>query len=140
MKLEERKGNLFEVGEKYHLAHCVSSDVEMGQGIAVDFQKNFNLRKKLLNFNEFERKYPICIQIGKVFNLITKNKYWDNPSYQSFRDSLEIAKKLIIENNVRHLAMPKMGCGLDRLEWVLVREIIKDVFKDVEIEILVMYL
>jgi hypothetical protein len=33
--------------------------------------------------------------------------------------------------------MPIIGCGLDRLQWDKVSEIIKDVFKDTDIEILV---
>lgn len=52
-------------------------------------------------------------------------------------------KNFIVTNNkyakeqIQYLAMPKIGCGLDRLQWGKVREIIKDVFNDVNIEILV---
>ncbi len=33
--------------------------------------------------------------------------------------------------------MPKIGCGLDGLNWDIVRSIIKEVFKDTDIEILI---
>ncbi len=33
--------------------------------------------------------------------------------------------------------MPKIGCGLDRLQWGLVREIVEEVFEGVDAEILV---
>lgn len=33
--------------------------------------------------------------------------------------------------------MPKIGCGLDKLEWDKVEEIIKETFKDCDIDILV---
>lgn len=44
---------------------------------------------------------------------------------------------LFFDGMVTKLAMPKIGCGLDILEWNKVSEIIKDVFKDTDIEILV---
>jgi hypothetical protein len=36
--------------------------------------------------------------------------------------------------------MPKIGCGLDKLDWSKVRSIIEDIFEDVDCEIVVMYL
>jgi O-acetyl-ADP-ribose deacetylase (regulator of RNase III) len=40
-------------------------------------------------------------------------------------------------HGINKVAMPIIGCGLDRLQWDKVSEIIKDVFKDTDIEILV---
>lgn len=39
--------------------------------------------------------------------------------------------------NIHKIAMPTIGCGLDRLQWDKVSEIIKEVFKDSDLEILV---
>ena len=33
--------------------------------------------------------------------------------------------------------MPRIGCGLDGLDWGIVKAIIKDVFEDTDIEILI---
>ena len=41
---------------------------------------------------------------------------------------------------IKRLAMPKIGCGLDKLKWEDVSKIIKDVFSDTDIEIIVCYL
>ena len=38
---------------------------------------------------------------------------------------------------INKIAMPVIGCGLDRLEWAEVRNTIKDVFKNDNIGILV---
>lgn len=35
------------------------------------------------------------------------------------------------------LAMPRIGCGLDKLEWSKVKAIIEEVFADTDVEILV---
>ena len=40
-------------------------------------------------------------------------------------------------NNINKIAMPIIGCGLDRLEWNKVSQIIQDLFCDIDIEILV---
>ena len=37
----------------------------------------------------------------------------------------------------KKIAMPHIGCGLDRLEWPKVRNIIQEVFHDDGIEILI---
>ena len=46
-------------------------------------------------------------------------------------------KELCNEIHVTKIAMPIIGCGLDRLQWDKVSEIIKEVFKNKNIEILV---
>ena len=49
-------------------------------------------------------------------------------------------KEIVIMNNIKFIAMPKIGCGLDRLQWDKVKEIIINTFKDIDLEILVCYL
>ena len=137
MILKEEKRNLFEVDDKYYLAHCISEDCAMGAGIAVDFQKRFNLRNKLFKCNI---KYPTCIPVGRVYNLITKAKYWNKPTYNSLESTLIGMRELALLGDIKFIAMPKIGCGLDRLQWGKVREMLHEVFKDTDIEILVCHL
>lgn len=44
------------------------------------------------------------------------------------------------ENNIEKIAMPKIGCGLDKLNWCDVSSAIKEIFADSSIEIVVCYL
>lgn len=46
-------------------------------------------------------------------------------------------KNICVEKQIQKIAMPIIGCGLDGLKWDKVSEIIKDVFNDINIEILV---
>ena len=41
---------------------------------------------------------------------------------------------------VQELAMPRIGCGLDRLDWNVVKKMIKDIFKNDDIKITIYYL
>jgi len=137
MIIKEINQNLFEVGEEYHLAHCISSDCVMGAGIAVEFQRRFDLRPELLKFN---RVHPRVIKVGRVFNLITKAKCTDKPTYGTMLSCLYQLREGCDIANVKLLAMPRIGCGLDKLLWARVRGLIQDVFQDSMIEIVVCYL
>jgi O-acetyl-ADP-ribose deacetylase (regulator of RNase III) len=46
-------------------------------------------------------------------------------------------KFIATQSGITKIAMPIIGCGLDRLQWDRVSEIIKEVFKNTDIEILV---
>lgn len=129
MKINVKKGNLFELDEKeYYFVHCISSDCAMGAGIAIEFQKRFRLRSKLLSeWSVSERKHPCCIFTNRVFNLITKEKYWNKPMYESLRQTIiEMLEIITDDESIVKLAMPKIASGLDRLQWSKVLEILKE--------------
>ena len=144
MIYKEEKRDLFSVSEEYYLAHCISADFGMGKGIVVEFNKRFDMKRKLQKtypdyLNQWTHKKMIgdCIQQDRVFNLITKERYYQKPTYKSLTNALKEMKELCNEIHVNKIAMPIIGCGLDRLQWDKVSEIIKDIFKDTDIEILV---
>lgn len=139
MKLIEKKMNLFDVSDGYYLAHCISDDYNMGAGIAIEFNRRYHMKNKLMKY--FDDGMGLggagCVLIDRVFNLITKEKYWHKPTYKTLTQALSSMAEQCIELNIKKIAMPKIGCGLDRLQWGRVREILKEVFRDIDIEILV---
>ncbi len=124
-----------------YYAHCISRDYALGAGIAVEFDKRYDMRNRLLKLAE-EKPETLdekCIEVENVFNLITKEKYWEKPSYNSLEESLlEMKEKL--SKNKKKLVIPKIGCGLDRLSWDKVEPMVQEIFKDLDIEIVVCYL
>ena len=140
MTYKEEIRDLFSVPDDYYLAHCISADFGMGKGIVVEFNKRFDMKNKLQSkYPHFISQYTggNCLLEGRVFNLVTKPNYWSKPTYKTLLTSLMCMKSLCLKNNVKKLAMPVIGCGLDRLEWCKVSDIIKEVFEDTDIEILV---
>lgn len=144
MKYNEEVRDLFSVGNDYYLAHCISADFGMGKGIVVEFNKRFDMKKKLVSkYTDFIRYWDndtdkgTCLLEGRVFNLITKRNYWLKPTYETLTNALVAMKILAINNSVTKIAMPVIGCGLDRLSWDKVSQIIKSVFEDTDVEILV---
>lgn len=126
-----------------YYAHCISRDYALGAGIAVEFDKRYDMRNRLLKLAE-EKPETLdekCIEVENVFNLITKEKYWEKPSYKSLEESLlEMKKKLSKNKNIKKLVIPKIGCGLDRLSWDKVEPMVQELFKDLDIELVVCYL
>lgn len=142
MIFKEINGDLFESDEKYTLVHCISADCAMGAGIAKTFDDRMPKMKKLLKRtireNNMQGYFAILYQGERnVMNLITKERYWHKPTYSSLKASLLNAKNIAIRNNIKYLAMPVIGCGLDRLQWSKVSVMIKEVFADTDIEIVV---
>lgn len=140
--IREENMDLFTVPQGYYLAHCISNDFALGAGIAVQFDKIYNMRYKLNKI--FEENLFLdrnCVGksllIDNVFNLVTKEKAYQKPTYENLQKSLIDMKNRIEELSIQKLAIPQIGCGLDKLDWDIVKEIIEEIFNDMDIEILV---
>lgn len=130
--------DLFTMPQGYYLAHCISADFALGAGIAKAFDSVYNMRFKLFRQHpDYEYQCGDAILIDNTFNLVTKQKYWHKPTYDSLREALEMMKEQLDFLGVTKLAMPRVGCGLDRLSWPQVYDIICEVFEDMDIEIVI---
>ena len=136
MKLTEECRDLFGVKGDYYLVHCIASDLCLGAGIAVPMQQRFGLRQAIRASGESVES-PTCILTGRVLNLITKSKSYGKPTYSSFQFALEKMREIVVKEGITKIAMPKIGCGLDRLQWTLVKHLIEETFRDIEGENLV---
>jgi O-acetyl-ADP-ribose deacetylase (regulator of RNase III) len=137
VKFDEARMDLFDVDESYHLAHCIATDLCMGKGIAVPMNERFDLRRQMREIDQARLLHPTCVLTGRVFNLITKSRSWDKPTPEHFLASLRKMRDMCVEKGVGRLAMPRLGCGLDRLPWPSVRDAVKKEFFETDVEVLV---
>lgn len=137
MDLIELRKDLFTMPDEYFLAHCISADAKMGAGIAVLFRKKFRLSSLQERATRNELEVGNCYKVDRVLNLITKSKYWHKPTYESLTAAVRSMKEICVIESISKLAMPEIGCGLDKLQWGRVKEILKEEFKDIPIEITV---
>jgi O-acetyl-ADP-ribose deacetylase (regulator of RNase III) len=144
MIYKEETRDLFSVPDDYYLAHCISADFGMGKGIAVEFNKHFDMKHNLQTkypdyINEWHKHRYLgkCIVEGRVLNLVTKERYFHKPTYESMANALYEMMSMCVTNGITKVAMPIIGCGLDRLKWDRVSEMIQEIFFDIDIEILV---
>lgn len=149
MTIREEQRDLFTVPTDYILVHCISADFALGAGIAKEFARR-GVKAQLIENYYGMVKAGDCVVTATTgwrleFNLVTKEKYWQKPTYNSLKAalinaklySLMVADKGVEKPKPVKLAMPRIGCGLDKLEWSKVKAIIEEVFADADVEILV---
>lgn len=141
MKFTIKNQDLFTVSKDYYLCHCISADFALGAGIAKKFAE-MGVKKELVR--EYSGILPYspgyCLYTAVTnwqgeYNLVTKDKHYQKPTLESVRRAIESMKQVVYDGE--KIAMPKIGCGLDRLNWEDVESIIKEVFADTDAEILV---
>jgi O-acetyl-ADP-ribose deacetylase (regulator of RNase III) len=137
MILSELQGDLFEIGDEYQLAHCISADAKMGAGIAVQFTKRFDLSALQAQAATHPLEIGLCYPVGRALNLVTKAKYWHKPTYGTLTAAVTSLRDVCLEQGITKIGMPQIGCGLDRLKWDKVKAIIAQTFENTEIEIVV---
>ena len=146
MQYREEVRDLFTVDDSYVLAHCISSDFVMGAGIAAQFTKRGVKRTLMRTYSQvwYGKGYCFPCAMGEytVCNLVTKEKFYHKPTYETLKDSLINMRELLDERKSfkgvpTKIAMPLIGCGLDGLKWERVKIIITEVFKNTDYDILV---
>ena len=144
MTYREETRDLFTVPEGCCLAQCISADLAMGKGIAVAFNRHFDMKRRLRQrCPNYREEYAArgtggdCILEGRVLNLVTKERYFQKPTLSSMEAALREMRAVCRREEIRRVAMPRIGAGLDRLPWEDVSALIKAVFAGMDIEILV---
>lgn len=146
MIFREEQGDLFtdDILREYALCHCISSDFALGAGIAETFSAMGVKRRLCAEFPRLwqGRGYCLFVEVNGIIaaNLVTKERYFHKPTLDTLRQSLTDLRRQAAERNLKRLAMPKIGCGLDKLKWEDVRAVIKEIFNETDIEILVRYI
>lgn len=142
--IREIKGDIFNyITDNDYIAHCISGDFVLGAGIAKEIDKRYEVKKVLKsnpNFKKYQSGVGYVLVTDKVFNLVTKEKYWEKPNYCTLEKCLETLMQMCIGHHLRSIHMPRIGCGLDRLDWKIVYPMIARVFKDSGIDVNIYYL
>ena len=141
--LVERKGDLFDEANDATaaLAHCVSQDLHMGAGIAVQFKQRYGSVDILKQLNPTVGNVIFLSREQRfVFYLVTKARYFHKPTYATLKNALLYLRDRCQTYGIKTLSMPRIGCGLDGLEWPRVKALLYTVFSDLAITITVYHL
>ena len=114
------------------IAHCISADAKMSKGFAE------TICRRVIVLQEYYRRAKTTIGSALpywdpesnnfIYNLVTKSNFFEKPTLDNLRISLENMRRHALVNNVTKISMPKFGCGLDRLQWTDVFKLIRDTF------------
>ena len=138
----EEQLDLFTVSPDYSLAHCVAKDIKMSRGIASVFKRKFGRVQELADQSPSVGK-ALRLEDDNaehkpyIYYLVTKQYSYQKPSYRNLWDSLCDLRDHLLKNDIMKLAVPKLGCGLDGLDWRIVRSMLATIFRFTGVEILV---
>ena len=131
-KIEIINGNaetIFEMDTA--IAHCISADAKMGKGFAKQIcERMSSLQEYCRGSNSFVGSViPYMDNSNRlVYNLVTKWKFYEKPTLETVQQSLKNMRSHAQLNNISAIVMPKIGSGLDQLNWNDVYKLIKDTF------------
>ena len=133
----EKVGDIFSSSDS--LAHCVSSDFKMSAGIARTFRRQYPTNYPKFGTLNQKSLWPQFLESSQryIYHLLTKVRFFHKPTYCSLRTSLAALRRHAEDKDVKAISMPKLGCGIDQLEWHLVRKILKEEFATSQIHLTV---
>lgn len=135
----EIPGNIFDEKLNASLVVCVSADFKMTQGIALAVRRKFGNITRLRNLNKSVTEIAsLDTENISIFYLITREHYWQKPTYQNVFQSLINLKKACMERQITYLACPRLECGPQGLKWETIRSMLCYIFRNSSITIKVM--
>ena len=122
------------------IVHTISKDCAMSKSFALMVCRKFHyLREhckwqvevsdrdgKTINQNVLQYIAP---SLGhQIFSLITKEKYNSIPTIGSITTALFELRNILLLQNIRSIAMQKIACGLDKMDWSEISALLYNVF------------
>ena len=123
------------------IGHCISADAQMSKGFAqflserVPRLRRTCRRAKLLK----DQVFPFWDSSSRryIYKLVTKEKFSDKPDLQTLATTLQNMQAHATMHGISTIAIPKIGCGLDQLNWPDVVNLLRNIFAYSDIQIVV---
>ena len=127
--------------QPHSIGHCISADAKMSKGFAdLLSQRIPGLRDGCRRTNLLTgQTLAFWNQTGNryIFNLVTKTNFYEKPNLPILSLTLEALKSHARLYRISTIAIPKVGCGLDQMNWREVVKLLKDIFAYSNIRIVV---
>ena len=110
----------------------------MSAGIARKIRRNISTSYPINLDHRLNPLWPHWIPSEKryIYHLVTKQKFYNKPTFGTLRASLERMRTHAEENGIRQISMPCIGSDLVQLECNVVRQLIQDTFRTSPIAII----
>lgn len=113
----------------YYIAHCIPADMTFGGATARKVDYYWNMRHRLIyDYDAIDLEVGDCILVENVFNLIASPAKYTKATMEGLTECVRRLARDCRLYNVRYLAMPKIGCGSNGLDWAEVLKMITEVF------------
>lgn len=128
------KGNMLEAHAEA-LVNTVNTVGVMGKGIALQFKETFpaNYRQYVAACKRNEVQPGKLLVIKEqtlsgekiIINFPTKTQWFQKSKYEYVEEGLKALVKVIIEHEIKSIAVPPLGCGNGGLKWEKVKLLIE---------------
>ena len=101
--------------------HCISADAQTSNGVGQFWSEGVpRVRGTCRRANLFkDQVFPFWDSSSRryIYNLVTKEKYSDKPELETLGTTLQNIPAHARRRGVSTIAIPKIGCGLDQMNW-----------------------
>lgn len=143
MKMIEIDLNIMSAPQSYYLAQGISKDLNFSTGLPALFERMYGMKEKIETFCADEYSDNTDVELGEavlidnVFNLVVKESSYNKPDADRLLDALTDMRDQMDAKMIKKLAIPKICCGRNGLEWDDVKSALEFVFDDSDVQILV---
>eukprot|EP00102_Acyrthosiphon_pisum_P014799 XP_008185048.1 PREDICTED: O-acetyl-ADP-ribose deacetylase 1-like [Acyrthosiphon pisum] len=110
----------------------------MSKGIALKFRRKFGQVDQLFQQNKQVMEIAaIEFNERNILYIITKDSHQQKPTYETIFYALKNLREYCESNNINKVALPKIGSGCDQLNWEQIRTMLRYIFKNSEIKIMI---
>lgn len=133
-KLVEAPMNLVCMPQGWLVGFAISSDKYVGSGLAKLMNDTYHLENRMDGVFETGTTEIVA---GNVAALVVKNSSYDAVDENDLRSALEDLREKCEELGFDRVAMPKICTGGNGMKWKAVKKMIKEVFADGEIFVMI---
>ena len=123
------------------IGHCISADAQMSKGFAQFLSERIPRLRRTCRRTHLlkDQVFPFWDSLSRryIYNLVTKEKYSDKPDLQTLAATLRSMQPHVTMHGVSTIAIPKIGCGLDQMNWQDVVKLLRDIFAYSDVQIVV---
>ena len=88
LNMVEVNMNVLCAPQGYYLAQAISRDMNFKIGLPAQFDKAFNVEKRIRALNDFDLEIGKAYVIGNLFSLVVKDSSYDAPDNEALFDDL----------------------------------------------------
>ena len=127
--LKTVRGDLFTCPPTSSMAHCVSQDLRMTRGVAYRFRTVFGCIGDLCSQSP---RVGDVVYLNRgstfIYYIVTKKYFYQKPLLKDYFTALYSLRDLVLSHGVTDLAIPQLGCGLDRVPIPLFYSSLRSIF------------
>lgn len=134
MTINELNMSIEDVTQGYTLAAAFSTDMNW-VGLPGFLNELFNITER----DNKEHKVGSVAKIDNLYMLFVKESSYDAPQWSALEESLTKLAEKIVKKKIKNLAMPRICSGKNGFLWDDVKQMIDEIFYDIDVNILICY-